>query len=406
MLIQFVIKLSENLKNNMSFLKNPCNIYITLWCVYLLQGTLYEKGSMLSQVMLVMILLMSFYHVLQVISSDIKYFRGYIPLLVVFSIYGVILFVTDGDKTQGIYAQRPTYIYIKDIYMSLLPIASFYYFTIRKNLDIHSLSVWIFVFFIIAIANYYKVRREVMEVLLDRDDIVNNSGYVFASLIPCVKVFKKRVLAYICIAVCILFTMFAMKRGAIVVCTLAVLIYFYVQIKESKGRTKFLSLVLMGVTGMSSVYYMQETLFQNDFFNSRLEATFEGYTSHREDIYAELVEFYTERATFLQQLVGIGANGTLKVAINYAHNDWLEILINQGVLGILFFLNYWIMFFKTVLSKTLSQESRQVLFMIFVMTLVQTFFSMSIGGNTLYLCTVFGFALADGFNQRGMTLYK
>ena len=93
----------------------------------------------------------------------------------------------------------------------------------------------------------------------------------------------------------------------------------------------------------------------------------------------------------------MGAEGTIKVTYNYAHNDWLELLTNQGIIGVIFFAYYWLGVYYTCKSKRLSKESRFALKYIFLILFLMTLFSMSINAMTIYSSSMLGYALADGF---------
>ena len=384
----------------MKFFFNSCSFYFSLWCIYLLQGTLYESGSMLSQVILALILAMSLMHAWRVRTTKLLYFKGYYLLLIMFTFYGILLLLTDGSHTQGLAIRPATINYTKAIYISLLPICSCYYYTKKGYLNNNTFPLWVCAFFIVAVAEYFRLQREVLEKFLTTDeDITNNMGYIFVGLMPCFLVFKKKLYKYIGIVACMLFVLFSMKRGAMIVGMVGVLIILYTDIKHFRGVRKNIFILLVGVVGFVVFSFLQDNLFQNDFFNQRIEQTMEGSSSGRDVIYSTLWNSYINKFNIFHQLFGMGADGTLKVTFNYAHNDWLEILINQGLVGVVLFFSYWIFFIRTVKDNRYSLIVRQVLFIIFVITFLRTLFSMSINDNSIFLCSALGFALADGFGM-------
>ena len=380
---------------------NKCNIYLFVWCLYLLQGSLYESGSVISQFLLIITLSMSSYHFVKIVRHSNKpiYFVGLDMLLFMFTIYGVILMITDGAKTNGLIMRPPTFFYLKNILISLLPIYSCYYYSKNGMLTKETLIRFIPLFLIVAIVQYdYYQRQELMNIISGREDITNNSGYVFLSLIPCMYILKNRLLQVSGIIVCLLFVLFSVKRGAILVAGVTMIVYVFQQMRNVSSNRKILFLLLMFFVGILLFQFLEDTLFQNDYFISRVEDTMEGDSSDRDHIYSDILGKY-QSFNIHELVLGIGADGTLKISHSYAHNDWLEILVNQGFVGIIMFFVYWRFFYMTTQSNNLSQLSRDVLFVILIISFSKTLFSMSINNNTIFIDSIMGLALAGGLNK-------
>ena len=389
----------------LKFFANPSNIYIALWCVYLLQGTLYPVGGVLSQSSLVLAILMSLWHVFKILSIPNKrplFFRGLALLVLMYTIYGLVLFYTDGSHTQGLVLHPQTSNYLKGYYMSLLPFFSCYYFANKGYLTSKQLRRWVVVFVIVAVAEYYRMEREALESMFKSEgEVVNNAGYIMLSIIPCMLIFKKRLFQYIILIICLLFILFSVKRGAIMIGGVLVLFQLYHTLREMKGKQRLFFILGVVVVACVLIWYLRDTLFESRLFLERVESTKEGNSSGREDLFSTMINFYLNDATIIQQLIGVGADGTLKVASNYAHNDWLELLINQGLLGVFIFAFYWFCLYRTSISKNLSILSRRVLLMALIYTFLLSLFSMSIGELNIYVASIMGFALADGFRRDG-----
>ena len=120
---------------------------------------------------------------------------------------------------------------------------------------------------------------------------------------------------------------------------------------------------------------VEQVLSPGEF--SRRGDILDGDTSGRDSLYDDFWEYFLYRATPLQQLLGGRANYTLTVSNNYAHNDWIEILVNQGILGIFVFFMYWKSFFRTAFRTNLDKTCSIVIKMIFIGYFAKTMFSMS-----------------------------
>ena len=114
---------------------NKCNLYILLWVLYSLQGTLYASGSIISQGILAILLLWSIYYCFVV---NTKYYSRELPsfikavniFLIMATIYGVVLILSGKVLyiTEGDIIKTSNFDYLKTIYISLLPIYSFFEF--------------------------------------------------------------------------------------------------------------------------------------------------------------------------------------------------------------------------------------------------------------------------------------
>lgn len=398
--------------NNVSLFKNPASIYIIFWVLYRLQALWYHAGGVLTLMILIGLLLVSLYHSIMIYSSHSSrpfYFRGLGLMLIMYTIYGIVLFITDGAVTQGLRVRPPTYIYLKNYYISLLPIISFYYYTKKGYLNGDLLRKWVPLFIILGLIEYFHwqqmIAAEMRDFGLDETN-VNNMGYTMVSIIPCLFVLKKSWLQYLFAAICVLFAFFSMKRGAIICGFISATLLVFMNMKSRKGTNIITPIILISLVTIIVVQILENTLFQNDFYQARMQSTMEGNVSGRDELYASMFTYYKEGTTIIQKLIGLGADGTLKISMNYAHNDWLEILIDQGILGIAFFIFYWRSYIKSLRKNSYSQQSRNVLIVILLYTFLQTLYSMTMGGNIIYMSCIFGYALADGFSRDNEVLLK
>ena len=385
------------------FFRNPCNFYIILLTFYSMQGSIIPTGgTILSQMILLMAMLMSLSYTVKTIQLGNKpiYFKGLNILFLTLVIYGVILLFSnhhyvirhsDYDVSNSSY--------LKNLFLSLPNIYTFYYFSRKGYLTEEMLKKWVIVFFGVAVFRYIDFQITSIQTILlngsDIDDVTNNMGYLFAALIPSVVVFKDRInLQYALLLFCMLFIVMGMKRGAILVGSASLIYFLYFNYKYnnsiSKGKVIFITLLIL-VAGFFIIEYMMDT---SDYFVSRIAETKEGYSSGRDDLYSHFWNHFKHEPDILKFLLGNGANATLDIGINYAHNDWLEIVINQGVWGLIVYAIYWICFLNTIRSTKYNKTAKLVLSITFLSFFIKTFFSMSYTGYSMIACTVFGFYLA------------
>lgn len=377
---------------------NRCDWFIIVWVLYYLQGVLYPTGGAISTGLLGVNLLVSIWCAIKVwqMPHNPPYIKGLNLLLIMFSIYGFALILMNPHTVHYSMSgmSMASYNYIKSIYLSILPIYAFYYFSLKGYLTAERLRWWAVVFCISCVLSYYNYMDRLLERGSSAEEITNNAGYLFLSLIPIWVVYRRKpLLQYAGLAFCMAFILMGMKRGAIAIGGVVVLYLIWQIIKNARGNQRFIVIILTAVLAVVGVYFVIDLMTSSDYFLQRLEATKEGNSSGRDSLYSFFWTYFTERADAIQYLFGRGANGTLEIYYNYAHNDWLEIAVNQGLLGIIVYAVYWKQFYSTWRQST-NIEAKTILALVGIIYFAKTLFSMSYGDMT-YVCTsVLGYALA------------
>ena len=359
------------------------NFYIFLWLFYSLQSLLLGgRGNFISQFILLFLIIVSIYHAYYAFShyKVPPFVRALLMLILMFTIYGFIL-ILSGKKirymSSGVLVRN--YTYLKSIYISLLPFFSFYVFTVKQKLNISVLRNWTFVFFATVALLFFKNQQDQMTAVMEGDfEFTNNFGYEFLALIPLLALWSnKRIVQYMGLAIVLFFLLYGMKRGAILIGALCILLFMYRTIMTaSVGKKKwliFLSVIII----LIGLYYVTDLINNSDYFNRRIEQTLEGNTSGRDRLFSVFLDYFLSKNSDIGFFLGNGANATLTISSNYAHNDWLEIAINQGVLGLFVYLLYWISSFKLWKNCTYSKDIRLSLELILVICFLKSLFSMS-----------------------------
>ena len=191
------------------------------------------------------------------------------------------------------------------------------------------------------------------------------------------------------------FILLGMKRGAIIIGVVCLICFLWNNIKNANKSKKkgllFLSLVMCFVGYLVVKYQMNESLY----FNQRVEQTLEGNSSGRDELYRVFWNYFIDKATPLQFAFGSGADATLKVASYYAHNDWLEIAVNQGILGLIIYLLYLMLFARECLLKFYNNQTKLALQISFIICFMKTLFSMSYNDMPISAAFVLGYCLAQ-----------
>lgn len=375
---------------------NISDIYIICWLVvYIITSV---KPNAISGRLMLLLTAYSFLCFLK----TVKYYRyniylkGLSVLTIFFSVYGIIHLIfgetlvvqaTDVviDKTN----------YIKGIYSSLLTIYAFVYFGTRKLLTISKLKVWSIVFFFVAIVQYYNIYNGIAESITNRDHFTNNAGYVMLSLFPLISIWtKKRLVQIIYGVLIVIFCILSVKRGAILISIICFLFYLYHTLKSVPQR-KRIGILFLFISGIAVLYFfIRGQLADNYYLYYRLQMSLDGDTNGRDGIFTYFIHYYINDMNFFAKLFGGGAENTIAIFDNYAHNDWIEILINNGLLGFMVYVYYWGCLFKEWRKSKNDNSAYLGLGIVLIIYFLMTLFSMSYNSYIIYSTIVIGYFIS------------
>jgi len=377
------------------------NIYITLLLACALLELTIVSGFILT-LFRAIIFAWSLYYFLRTIANTKKEPAIIVALAVFYlllAIYGIIVVFEGKSFAIGSRATQKvvTLSYIVKVSWSLLPIFVFYNFARKGILTKQVMIRWLPIFFAAAIVCYFIMRIIVME-KHDEDEVTNNGGYLILSLVPMLLFLKaKSFKQYLFLAGSLLLIFLSMKRGAILIGLVIIVIYYLYLFRDSK-RSSYVGVVLALVVGLSSAYYLfDRMLTSSEYFQQRLDETLEGDTNGRDFIQGFFINYYFNEYTPKEQLIGKGANSTLELFNFYAHCDWIELAINQGLIGMLLYFVFWITFIKLLFKKKIAPDVRTCLIMLFFIYFMKTIFSMSYSEYTLYSSMALGYCIAMSY---------
>ena len=387
-------------------LLSPCSLLICTWILYSFHWFEVAPGSTIDSLanpLLAFNLVVSLYIIFGPLYKQHLplYFNAVKVLLIWFSIYGIIAIVLGGE----VYSQHGNLSpgsYLIGILRSFLPMYAFYYFTKRGLLNDAMMKVWFVVLLLVFI--YFNLSFSAIKMLdSNRDGFTNNLGYLFASLIPFVYFFNKKIIQIGLLVVLMAFVVLSMKRGAILVGVLATLLYVFWTFKNAKGYQWGLAILAFAIVGFMAAHYLEMLYEDNAYFQMRIESTLEGDSSNRDLISSSLIHWYLYDANIFEKLFGAGADATLRVYGLFAHNDWLEIMVDQGAMGIIIYLWYWFMFYKNNKKFAKGSLEYMVLTTILVTCFSRCFFSMSYNVIPISTSLLMGYCLAQ-YKNKNQTL--
>ena len=326
---------------------------------------------------------------------DRVYFGKLNWLVGMFVIYGIIYYLYGPSylsPATGLPLNKLSY--TTTILKSMLPMYTFYYLTRRGVLTSEVLARWIPIFFVVGVIVYNDEMQRAIVVHFTAENVTNNAGYYMLSMLPLMLFWRKSaILLYVGMLIVSIFVIFSMKRGALLVLVLMLLYYFYKTMKS--GNKKFSpSVVLPSSLLIFGIYYfVTEYMLDNAYFVNRIDQTLQGNSSSRNDLYNDFL-IHIVNCDLFNMLFGSGANYTLQVSYNYAHNDWLEIAVNQGLLGVMIFAAYWLGLSKKFRYNRLDTPYDVLLGIVIINVFARTVFSMSYSDTTFFSNICLGYCLA------------
>lgn len=339
--------------------------------VYFAQGAFYTTGSVIAKICLLLILVISAVYLIKslLIKSKKELFYYALIALLFLNIFGFFI----NGELDGIYFSQ-----IRNILTAFLPFFPFYYFSYKGDLSKNNILRFFIILIPIAVISFYTSRNDIIaQQLTDSENIVTNTAYFFVALIPYVFLLgKRKTLSFLSLILLLFFIIQSAKRGALIIGGMGGLIYIYYQlatIQKSKRIQGFV-LALIGVTLLliSSYYFY----ISNEFLIKRLEEVDEG-ASGRGIIYSILLNSWYESNSIIDYLFGFGFVSSIKHSGGLlAHNDWIELLINFGLLGVFIYLFLFYAAVRFIANPKVKKEHRIIMIAIISIWFLQTLFSM------------------------------
>ena len=254
-------------------------------------------------------------------------FLFFCSLLVIFSfIHAPFVKVGARIVYAGILCYLPCYIAFKRI-------------TNEKLLHNLSFLLW---FFSVLLLGVYSLSIASFTSLYDNEKVLSSS-YILLYLFPVITLVSKKKMQILFAILILLVLLFSNKRGSLVAGGIAILIYFVVDflfINSNKNNKiwRFSLVAVVIVTGYSAIGSFMES--SDLFLLNRLTSIGEDEGSGRIDIWNGVVNGFSSSSSF-ELFFGHGLEATRVVTGgDTAHNDYMEILYDYGLLVFIVYLSF------------------------------------------------------------------
>ena len=340
------------------------------------------------------------------------YFKVVFAFVCFLCLYGGMLIFL-GDDVIWMTAGRNVrkYLYILWLIPCLLSVFPVYVFTCRGQLSEKGMKILFFIFLATSIYGFYGALKEQMlyaaMMRTGQEEYTITAVYSFLSLLPLVVLFKKnQYLQFILLGVMFFYFVLSAKRGAIILGSITSVFIIFSMLSNATNKKKIIVLSMFVLFAIIVYVFVNHQIETSAYFSARLDQTMEGNTSRREQYLRNILDYYFNKTTLAQFFTGIGAQGTLSVNESFAHNDWVAILLEQGVFGALFYLLYWISFVYTWIKSRVSRDSFVVIGLLMIVGFGKSLFSvyylpisMEMMMSSGYFAIALGYFLGKAYPQ-------
>lgn len=234
-----------------------------------------------------------------------------------------------------------TYTNLANTSISLLSFVFFHRLSSIKQFDGKFMLFCIVGLTIAAIIGYYhKLSELIIKLMLGDDDFITvNASSIFLMIFPLSFVIKNRKLAFVLVTICVYYVLISAKRGNIIALSLPLLLFIWYCFKDAKKNNfRKILIICIVILGCLWIFNYIQT---NEYFQHRIDQTLKGKSSGRDFIYSTYWDLWANKSSVLKWLFGYGYEGTLVYGgiSKFAHNDWLEILVDFGFIGFILYLN-------------------------------------------------------------------
>lgn len=373
------------------------NLLLICLVVYFSQGPLLSVGSPIAQVSLILIIIVSLFFILKVITLKSKQppFVWLWFFLILINILGY-LFTSNIEENSN-------FNQIKTIMIATLPFYPFYYLSRKGIIQRKDLIVIFLAGLVVSVLQFYYNKQSILAMRLsDREDVVNNIGYYFVMLFPYIFLFKKKLLSLLSLFIILIFVIQSAKRGALIVVLIGTTIFIYHQLFLQKSTHFIRKFVISAITLISISLYIYNYFLNNDYLIARLDQIDEG-GSGRSVIYSNLLSSWYRSESISNFIFGYGFRSSVKYSGtgNLAHNDWLEMLINFGLLGFLIYFLLFVSLIYSIFSKATKTQNKVVILCITLMWLSTSLFSMFYTTTiSVFLIILLAYLLGDNNSNK------
>ena len=397
----------------MTSFKNSVSFTGILFSLYFAQGLLYPTGSIISQSILLIVLLLGLYSFIKTLFLKIN--NSAVWLLVLFYLMVALTFIISpktvvGTKYEAIGVVN-TMGQFKGVCTGLLPFFVGYYASVKKDIPDKVLLIVGGLYFIVAVATFFFLGEQLM-LEQNRDNVVNNAAYRLVVFIPFIPIFFKsnkfKLINFAIAVISVILIILGSKRGAILCMVISLIfsvLYYMYNTRISIQKAFALLLFVLFV-----IFLLYRLIEANDYLMYRLEQTQSVGIGQRSIAYKTLFNHWLYDSTGFEFLFGGGTCSAIEIWGNYAHNDWLELLSSNGLFGVLIYAALFVSFVRFIYKTNIDPFYKLSMYLCILLLFMQSVFSMGYMSdrNAIFMILLGVFvnkALKNKYNEKNIIVY-
>ena len=308
----------------------------------------FDTGPLLSGLWFVWIFICIWYALLSLLENNAFKENIFAILLLVFFVINAISFYISPKQVQSFFVDVDTLVIFKSITIALLSYFPFYYYTKHGYIDTNNISSFVVLLFITSILNLLYSNFVQTQERMEEHNVLNQA-YLFVQLIPLFFIYCRGKKLYSLVAIAGLLILWGSKRGAILCLLVDFLVFFIYLMKEASWTKRYRGLALILIIALVAIglYYVSG----NDFLQERLLATGSDEDKSggiRNDRYLMLYSVFFNFSDTVEVIFGHGFAQTVTYGEGLAHQDWVELLIDNGLVGFFFYVVLIIICIKNI----------------------------------------------------------
>lgn len=343
-------------------------LFLSSIIVYIGQGILYES-TWYTKLSGIYLLLFNFYCTFCVIIR--KHCSPLFAVSISFAVWTILLWLISVKGYTVLGEKVSTLSMVQHIVLVVTSLPSFYFIALGGHFRKPILILFTLVIAVLYVYNILHFDVTTLGAGEYNYASANNKAYSLVALFPFLLLFwNKKWLMILLMLASLVFIVFCLKRGAMLCIAAYMLITFYMIIRLNKRRNKYKYVTRFVVVFIivAFVYAFFDIYNDNEFLQKR----FDHGSEARESIYTKILSGL-ENSDIIEFFIGHGPLSTVTVAGNYAHNDWLEIVYDFGIVGLILYIIIPIAMLKYYKRYSLEEELAGILICVLYIVLRSSF---------------------------------
>lgn len=303
----------------------------------------------------------------------------------------------------------PLYIHLREtLFWPILFIFSFCLCT-SKEMNISRLKYCFILIMLVSTVLFFKISTARTAMIISNlEGYIASVNYIYFPLLtlPWIFLVKKEAIRNFLLFVIFLAAIISAKRSAILICILIAIVYIWFNYIKNKKSHAIIRIAIPIIFIVCIYFFISNVMSsRSEYVFSRFSSISEDKGSGRDIVWRNVLDTYS-KSPVLEKIIGHGHNSAIIVNRGHnidlsAHNDFLEVLFDYGIIGLILYLLLHIYLIKRLFFL---KRNKSELFLPYLASYI-TMFIMSMVSHLILYPTYFTF-LATFWGAVEGQLYK